>query len=110
MMGKFLPRVMPGTFRNCSKVKYVLTSVFLETFVMAWPSNAGFVYSNNIIKTNGNHLKSLKAVKDDLVQTMIAGWKIYPVSQNAIYLIPRNYRAFADSFVDLVWCTAISNL
>jgi hypothetical protein len=44
------------------------------------------------------------------MKTMQAGWKIYPVSQIGIYMLPRHFRAFADSIVDLLWSTAISHV
>lgn len=110
LMRNVLPKIAPKTYKNCSKLAFVATSVFAETFVMAWPYNASFVFTNNMLKTRGDVMNSYKIVKKDLRETMYAGWKIYPISQIGIYMIPRHFRAFVDSFVDLVWSTVISNL
>ena len=110
LLKRILPRTLPSIFHNCSKFKYVATSVFFETFVLAWPYNTSFIFCNNMLKTNGDLETSLNKSKADLMTTMQAGWKIYPVSQIGIYLIPRHLRAVADSFVDLVWSTVISHV
>ena len=47
---------------------------------MAWPYNTSFVFANNMIKNKGNFQVSIKAVRNDLMATMKAGWKIYPIS------------------------------
>jgi hypothetical protein len=80
LMKTGLPKLAPKAFKNCSKVTYIATSVFAETFVMAWPYNTSFVFTNNLIKSRGKITQSFTAVKDDLIDTMKAGWKIYPIS------------------------------
>jgi len=80
LLHKTLPRIAPKLFKNCSKVTFVATSVVAETFVMAWPFNTSFIFANQLVKTKGNFSKSISAVKTDLMGTMKAGWKIYPIS------------------------------
>ncbi len=53
LMKTGLPKLAPRTFKNCSKVTYIATSVFAETIVMAWPYNTSFVFTNNFIKSRG---------------------------------------------------------
>jgi hypothetical protein len=80
MMFKFLPRTLPKYYKNCSKFRFITTSVFLETFCMAWPNNAAFIFCNNMFIYKGDFRKSGSVVREDLMGTMIAGWKIYPIS------------------------------
>ena len=54
LMKTGLPKIAPKAFKNCSKTTFIATSVFAETFVMAWPYNTSFVFTNNLIKSKGS--------------------------------------------------------
>lgn len=110
LLKKLLPKMIPTVFSRCSRLKYIATSIFFETFILAWPYNASFIFCNTMLENNGNLKLCMQESRNNIMQIMKAGWKIYPVSQIGVYLIPKNFRAFADSFIDLVWSTVISHI
>ena len=113
LLSKYLPRVMPGLFaaklsRNWSKVRFCLTSTFVECWIMSWPNDTAYIFLTEMIESGYKTKQSIQAVKDQLVPTIKHHLPFYSVGLNAVYLVPEKLRPAFDCTVDMGWGMLIS--